>query len=434
MDRKQINFLKHWQSKANRKPLIVNGARQVGKTWLLKTFGKENYKNIAYINFENTKSISTVLLQTFDINRILQAIQIEVGFIPEPQNTLIIFDEIQASPQAITILKYFYEIAPQYHIACASSLLGIALAQNTSFPVGKVEFMDLYPMNFEEFLKATNNVALFDAIEKKDWQLVDSFKDKITNLLRTYYYIGGMPEAVLSYIQNLDFELVRSIQNNILKAYELDFSKHAPTNIVPRIRMLWEAIPAQLAKENRKFIFKAVKEGSRAKDYEMALQWLIDAGLVNKICNLKVPKIPLKVYEQTDIYKLYIHDVGLLAAKSELSVQTILYENAEFKGALTEQFVLQEIKSSIQKKIYYWSATNSQAEIDFILEHSGNIYPIEVKAEENLQSKSLIVFFEKYNPKYTIRFSMSNYRNQGWLQNIPLYGASQLLPIIDENQ
>jgi uncharacterized protein len=432
MERLQINFLRQWQSKINRKPLIINGARQVGKTWLLKSFGQENYKNIAYINFENTNSITNILQQTFDINIILQAIQIEVGFKPEPTNTLIIFDEIQASSQAITILKYFYEIAPEYHIACAGSLLGIALAQNTSFPVGKVEFMDLYPLSFEEFLKATKNNILFEIIENKDWPLIESFKEKISNLLRTYYYVGGMPEVVKNYAEYLDFEQVRQIQNTILKAYELDFSKHAPTNIVPRIRMLWEAIPSQLAKENRKFIFKAVKEGSRAKDYEIALQWLIDAGLVNKICNLKQPIVPLKVYQERDIYKLFIHDIGLLAAMADLSAHTIINQSAEYKGALTEQFVLQELKSNTQKNIYYWSTTNSQAEIDFIIEHNGNIWPIEVKAEENLQSKSLKVFYEKFKPNYTIRFSMTNYRNQGWLKNIPLFAASQLISILEE--
>jgi predicted AAA+ superfamily ATPase len=419
-----------WKNKKNRKPLIIRGARQVGKTWLMKEFGKNEYEQTVYINFESTKALSTLFDQDFDIPRIITALQIISGIQIKPQNTLIIFDEIQEVPGAITSLKYFNEDAPQYHIIAAGSLLGVALHQQTSFPVGKVEFLDLYPLCFKEFLMAQDQQALTDLLERRDWILVKSFKEKFIRFLRFYYYIGGMPEAVLSYREQNDFNEVRAIQKRILSAYEQDFSKHAPVDIIPRIRMLWNSIPAQLAKENKKFIYGAVKQGSRAKDFELALSWLIDCGLVHKISRVSKPAIPLKAYEDYSAFKLFIVDVGLLGAMGDIDVRTLIEGNSifeEFKGALTEQYVLQQLITLPELAIYYWSAKKSSAEIDFMVQHSGKVIPIEVKAEENLQAKSLKSFCTRYSPELAIRTSMSDYRKENWLQNLPLYAITELI-------
>lgn len=276
---------------------------------------------------------------------------------------------------------------------------------------------------------------LIEIIKKQDWLLVNVVKDKLKDLLRTYYFIGGMPEVVFNFSRNGRFDEAREVQKNILRTYELDFAKHAPANIIPRIRMLWDAIPSQLAKENKKFIYKAVKEGSRAKDYELALHWLIDAGLVNKINNLIVPKVPLKVYQQIDLYKLFIIDVGLLGAKFELAINSVIEGNTvltEFKGSMTEQYVFQQLKTIKSNEIYYWSASGQHSEVDFVVELNGKIWPIEVKAEENLQSKSLKVFQEKFSPNFSIRLTMSDYREQDWLSNIPLYAVIPLFEIIEK--
>lgn len=430
MRRIAMQELMSWKNKKNRKPLIIKGARQVGKTWLMKEFGKNEYQQTVYINFESTKTLTTLFDQDFDIPRIISALQIISGIRIEPDNTLIIFDEIQEVPGAITSLKYFYEDTPQYHIVAAGSLLGVALHQHTSFPVGKVEFLDLYPLCFKEFLMAQDQQALADLLEQRDWILIKSFKEKFIRFLRFYYYIGGMPEAVLSYREQNDFNEVRAIQKRILAAYEQDFSKHAPADIVPRIRMLWNAIPAQLAKENRKFIYGAVKQGSRAKDFELALAWLIDCGLVHKICRVSKPAIPLKAYEDYSVFKLFINDVGLLAAMGDIDVRTLIEGNTifeEFKGALTEQYVLQQLVTLPELAIYYWSAEKSSGEVDFLVQHAGKVIPIEVKAEENLQAKSLKSFYARYSPDLTIRTSMSDYRKEEWLLNLPLYAITELI-------
>ena len=433
MERIAMKELVSWKNKPGRKPLIIRGARQVGKTWLMKEFGKNEYSQTVYVNFESSKLLKTLFVDNFDINRIITALQIETGIQVNPENTLIILDEIQEAEGAITSLKYFCENAPQYHIIAAGSLLGVAMHKHTSFPVGKVEFLDLYPLNYTEFLLALDQQPLLDLLKSKDWTLIKSFKEKYIQILRQYYYIGGMPEVVLSYRTQNDFKEVRVIQKRILTAYEHDFSKHAPSDIVPRIRMLWNSIPSQLAKENKKFIYGAVKPGSRAKDYELALSWLIDCGLVHKVCRVSKPGIPLKAYEDYNAFKLFIADVGLMGAMGDIDVRTLLEGNMifeEFKGALTEQYVLQQLTSIPDWVIYYWSAERSIAEIDFLIQYSGEVIPIEVKAEENLQAKSLKTFCQKYSPQTAIRTSMSDFRKEDWLTNLPLYAIGELTELL----
>ncbi len=435
MKRYAMLKLQTWKDKPNRKPLIIRGARQVGKTWLMKEFGKNEYTKMAYVNFESSKLLKSLFIDDFDVQRIIMALQIETGIQIDARNTLIIFDEIQEADGAITSLKYFYENAPQYHIVAAGSLLGVALHKRTSFPVGKVEFMELYPLSFTEFLLALGQKPLLNLLNKNNWTLIKTFKKKYIQYLRQYYYIGGMPEAVLSYSLQYNYQEVREIQKQILSAYEQDFSKHAPNEIVPRIRMLWNSIPAQLAKENKKFIYKVVKSGARAKDYELALSWLIDCGLVHKVSRTSKPGIPLKAYEDYNAFKLFVVDVGLLGAMGNIDVKTLLDGNVifeEFKGALTEQYVLQQLLTISDISIHYWSAERSASEIDFLVQCSGTVIPVEVKAEENLQAKSLKVFCSKYSSAMAIRTSMADFRKESWLTNIPLYSISKLPKIVNE--
>lgn len=429
MKRHEINTLIKWKNAESRKPMIIRGARQVGKTWLMKEFGRIEYEQVVYINFESSNHLKNLFDVNFDINRILIALQIETGIVCNAQNTLIIFDEIQEAPKAITSLKYFYEIAPEYHIIAAGSLLGVALRRETSFPVGKVNFLDLYPLSYIEFLEALGQKNLVLLLASKNWDLIKTFKEKYIQFLQQYYYVGGMPEVVNSFSKNYDFNEVRKIQHAILQSYEQDFSKHAPNDIVPRIRMLWNAIPGQLAKENRKFIYGIIKKGARAKDFEMALAWLIDCGLIHKINRIAKPAIPLKAYIDLSAFKIFLVDVGLLAAMGNIDVKTLLKGNAifeEFKGAITEQFIQQQLLGFNDIDTYYWSVQNSSAEIDFIIQYNGNVIPIEVKAKENLQAKSLKVFCNKYKPDFAVRTSMSDFREESWLTNIPLYCISTL--------
>jgi hypothetical protein len=429
MERKETGYLRKWKTSPSRKPLIIRGARQVGKTWLMKNFGRTEYRKTAYINFESNAVFKNIFKDNFDVKRIILAIQIETGQIIEPNETLIIFDEIQEAQGALTSLKYFQENAPEYHVISAGSLLGVALSNHSSFPVGKVEFLELHPFDFSEFLEAVNEKSLIELLKNQDWSLVANFMSRYIELLKQYYYVGGMPEAVLAFLERKDFREVREIQKRILIAYEQDFSKHAPNDIVPRIRMLWNSIPAQLAKENRKFIYGIIKQGARTKEYELAMSWLIDCGLIHKVYNVTKPAIPLKAYEDLSAFKLFLVDIGLLTAMTDLDVKTLLEENAifqEFKGALTEQYVLQELKAQ-NGTIYYWSPDNARSEIDFLLQISGQIIPIEVKAAENLKAKSLKVYYEKYKPKITIRTSMSNFRKEDWMINVPLYSIGKVI-------
>ena len=433
MKRLAIDKLKAWKKKTNRKPLLLRGARQVGKTWLMKEFGKIEYNQTVYVNFESSKALRTLFKDDFDISRIIRALQIETGIQIDAANTLILLDEIQEAEGGITALKYFHENAPQYHIIAAGSLLGVALQRNTSFPVGKVDFLDLYPLNFVEFLMAAGQESLIGLLKQKDWKLLKTFRAKYIELLRQYYFVGGMPEAVNSFFIKNNFQEVREIQKSILSSFELDFSKHAPPEIVPRIRMLWNSISSQLAKENKKFIYRAIRQGARAKDYELALAWLIDCGLVIKVSRVTKPGIPLKSYEDLGAFKLFIVDAGLLAATGDIDATTLLDGSTifnEFKGALTEQYVLQQLKAETNMPVYYWSAERAASEIDFLIQTGSHVVPIEVKAEENLQAKSLKVFYQKFNPVKSVRTSMSDFRDDGWLLNIPLFAIGNLPELI----
>ena len=428
MKRHAMQKLEKWRNNPTRKPLIIRGARQVGKTWLMKEFGKEFFASVAYINFENNERMQQVFQGDFKIKRLIAALQIESGVAISTNNTLLIFDEVQEVPQALASLKYFHENAPEYAIIAAGSLLGVAMHKGTSFPVGKVFFMDLYPMSFTEFLDATDNENLHELIEQRDWGLIKSFKSRYIELLRNYYFVGGMPEAVASFVGQSNYLEVREIQIRLLTAYEQDFSKHAPNQAIPRIRMVWNSIPAQLAKDKRKFVYGCLRKGARAKDFELAIQWLHDCGLIYQIQRISKPAMPLTAYPDSG-FKMFMLDVGLLAAKSGLDERSILEGNTifeEFKGALTEQYVQQQLLSELSITPCYWFNENSHAEVDFVFQNGTNIIPLEVKAAENLQSKSLKSYCTKYSPKVAIRTSMSDYRQEEKLTNLPLYAISQI--------
>lgn len=428
MYRAAIEQLKAWKERKNHKPLIIKGARQVGKTWLMKKFGSLMYEQTVYINFDNNQTVKGLFDGGFNTERIIMGLEIYAGYKIEADKTLIIFDEIQEAPKALASLKYFNENAPQYDIVCAGSLLGVALHGGTSFPVGKVEFLDLYPLSFTEFLLAMGKDRYAKLIAENDYAMASAFKTEYTDLLKNYYYVGGMPEAVQAFIARKDYGEVREIQQRILNAYEQDFSKHAPNEVVPRIRMLWNSIPAQLAKENKKFIYGLIKEGARAREYELAMLWLTDCGLVHKINRVSVPKLPLKAYEDLKAFKLFVLDVGLLSCMVNLSREALIEGNemfVEFKGALTEQYVLQQLKTIKGLNIYYWTAERGTAEVDFVIDNGEKVIPIEVKAEANLMAKSLKVYREKFDPEISIRTSMSDYKDEGWLINIPLWGIGE---------
>lgn len=427
MDRHSIRELIKWKEARRRKPLIIEGARQVGKTWLVKEFAHKYYDNIAYINFEEQIYMRNLFETDFDVKRIIPAIDAATHQTCKPGNTLIFLDEIQEATNGITALKYFYENAPEYHIIAAGSLLGLELHKQTSFPVGKVQFMTLYPMSFLEFLDALGENALTGFIEKRDWDNVNLFAAKLKDLLKQYYYVGGMPEAVLAFSETRDWREVREIQHEILESYDRDFSKHAPEEIVPRIRQLWNSLPAQLSKENRKFLYGVVREGARAREYEIALQWLFDGGMIHRVSNVSAPRLPLKSYEDKTSFKIFAVDIGLLGAMCELDSDTIVKGNSiftEFKGALTEQYVLQQLK--LKHEPFYWSKPNARQEIDFLLQIGGEIVPIEVKAEENLKAKSLRQFVLDNESDTAYRTSMSNFREEEWMTNLPLYAISSI--------
>ncbi|MGN0325760.1 MAG: ATP-binding protein [Lachnospiraceae bacterium] len=430
MERYAMKQLEKWYNRKNRKPLILKGARQVGKTWLMKEFGRTHFKYTAYVNFDNNKNMSSVFDDDYDIDRILMAINIETGVKIYPEETLIIFDEIQENPKAIASLKYFCEEAPEYAVIAAGSLLGVAIHKGVSFPVGKVDTLELNPLSFREFLLAIGEDGLVSLIDEMNIPLIEIFREKYIDWLKKYYYIGGMPEVVSSFVAEKDFTEVRRLQKRIVEMYEADFSKHTAANELPRIRMVWNSIPMQLAKENKKFFFGKIKEGARAKDFEIAIEWLLDCGLIKKVYNVSKPAIPLKAYTEFSAFKLYLLDVGLLAAMSELDAKSILDGNSifvEFKGALTEQYVLQQLIAGTEYTPYYYSETKAEGEIDFLIQRETDVVPIEVKAEENLKAKSLKVYCDKFHPQMAIRTSMSNYREQDWMVNVPLYILDQYL-------
>lgn len=430
MKREIIKQLEEWRNNKNRKPLILSGARQVGKTWVLKEFGHLYFKNVAYINFEEQKELYNLFKDDYNLTRILITLNTASQITITPGETLLILDEIQAAEGGLTALKYFCENMPQLHVVAAGSLLGIELHRHTSYPVGKVQQLTMYPMNFREFLLATGEDQLHSLLVNKHWDILSTFSPQIKERLKQYYFVGGMPEAVKTFISSLNFKSVRDVQNDILLSYSRDFSKHAPKEIVPRIKALWETIISQLAKENKKFIYGAIRSGARAKDYELAIQWLLDCGLCYQVFNSSTIQYPIKSVEERDIFKLFVLDVGLLAAMANIDISTFLNGNEifiEFKGAFTEQYVCQQLISATEYGTpHYWRSKTGKAELDFIIQKDNYIVPIEVKAEENLQAKSLKVYISKFNPRLAIKTSMAPYKDNGSIINIPLYQISEI--------
>ena len=429
MKRTVYKKLLEWKQKRIRKPLLLHGARQVGKTWLMKEFGKNEYENTVYINFDNNKTAKEIFKIDYDIKRIISALKILSREPVNTESTLIIFDEIQECPEALGCLKYFYEECPDYHIIAAGSLLGLALHEKTSFPVGKVDFINVFPLSFSEFLDATGNGEILSPAFEKNFYAVSPFASVLKEMLRKYYYVGGMPEAVMTYIETDDLYQTREVQKNLLTYYESDFSKHAPREQIPRIQMVWNSVPAQLAKENRKFVYGVIREGARAKDYELAIQWLADYGLIFKSTRIRKPALPVKAYEEQSAFKMFLNDIGLLGAMADLPAVTVINGNrifSEFKGALTEQFAAQELRTA-GFQLYYYSTENSDGEIDLVIQKEDRIIPVEVKAEENLRAKSLKAYCNKYSPLEAVRTSMSDYRQEEWMTNVPLYLLSEYM-------
>ena len=429
MRRLLLDKLVDWKNKKHRKPLILWGARQVGKTWLMKEFGSSYYHDSVYISFYNNSRYSQIFEDDYDIKRIINAIEINKHVKITPGETLLIFDEVQYAPKVVESLKYFCEDAPEYHIVVAGSLLGVSIHEGVSFPVGKVDELRLYPMNFREFLLAMGEDRLFEYVSGPDFEKINEFSSMYRDLLKMYMCVGGMPEAVSRFAEDRDLSEVREIQLAILSQYEGDFGKHVSANELPRIRMTWQSLPMQLAKENKKFFFGQVKEGARYKDFEKAIQWLVDSGLVYRVNKVRRPAMPLKSYIDLSSFKLFLVDIGLLCAMSELDTESVINGNelfVEFKGALAEQYVLQQLKSDTDYSPYYYSGEKSTYETDFLIQKSRDIIPIEVKAESNLKSKSLRAYHDKYSPAVSLRISGSDYTDQGWMKNIPLWSVSSI--------
>ena len=431
MYRKIIEDLKNWKKSQHRKPLILQGARQTGKTWIMKEFGRMEYQNTAYLFCQENQALQNLFEAPFDKERLLNGFQLLCGFKIEPEKTLIIIDEIQDIPKAITALKFFYEQAPEYHIICAGSLLGVSLHEGVSFPVGKVNFLNLYPLSFSEFLMAIGkeqHAALINS-SNPDAELIKSFSADFTEFLRYYFFIGGMPEVVSTWIETKDFNEVRRVQKELLRTYENDVSKHTSDEMANKIKQVWDSVPSQLARENKKFLYSVVKESARAREYENAINWLSNAGLLTKVFRVNKPGIPLKAYEDLDAFKIFILDTGLLCSMTNLSAKVLLEDNklfTEFKGSLTEQFVCQQLISEFGITPYYWSSKDATAEVDFLFQNDDEIIPVEVKARINLQAKSLKLYRESYTPETALRFSLSDYVNHGVLKDVPLYA----LPMI----
>lgn len=428
MERTILKQLKAWKNSRNRKPLILAGARQVGKTYILKEFGKREYDNVAYINCDGNSEIANIFAEDYDMQRVI----LVIGAISKqpvvPGKTLIILDEIQELHKGLSSLKYFCENAPEYHVAVAGSLLGVAMHKGESAPVGKVDIIRLFPMSFEEFLLAKGETQLLQILQNREWKTITMLHEKLTKILREYYFVGGMPEAVSTYLATNDANEVRRVQNDILFIYRSDMSKHVEPSEAARISMVWQSIPSQLAKENKKFVYGAVRTGARAKDFEMAIQWLVDAGLAYRISRVREVGMPLKFYEDITAFKLFLLDVGLLGALSQMEPAQMLVSNkamAESKGAFTENYVLCQLLCRQDIFTYYYSRDDARLEIDFLAQHQGDITAIEVKAEENLRSKSLRTFCTANADVHALRFSMSPYREQDWMKNIPLYAVGE---------
>lgn len=431
MYRKIVSKLEDWKKDKNRKPLILLGARQVGKTWMMKEFGKTSYDNVAYVNCDEEPLAKTMFEADYNISRILLVVQAITGIKVEPGKTLLIFDEIQEAPRGLHCLKYFCENAPEYHVMAAGSLLGVTLGHKESYPVGKVNMLRMHPMDFEEFLLAVGEKQLLDILKGHDWGLLEIMKPKYVNMLRQYYYVGGMPEVVRAYSENKDLKEVNDIQSEILESYRRDISKHASKTEVVRINQVFDSIPSQLAKENKKFIYGAIKHGARAAQYELAIQWLIDAGIIHKVPRVSVLKMPLKAYEDISGFKLFMLDCGLLGRMAGAPASQVLAsDNAftEYKGAFTEQFVHQQLTAN-GISAYYWSNDKTTAEIDFVIQSEERVIPIEVKAEENVRAKSMSEYIRN-NPELNlkgVRVSMKGYIDQEWMENVPLYAIDSFV-------
>ena len=425
MERSIYSSLKKWKESPTRKPLILQGARQVGKTYILKEFGAREYSEVVYINCDDNNDMQNMFVD-YDVDRIIRSLSAISGVSIKPSTTLLILDEIQEVERGLASLKYFCEKAPEYHVAVAGSLLGITLHEGTSFPVGKVDMLYMYPMDFEEFLLAMGKEQLVELLRNNSWAALTPLRGMLTELLRQYYFVGGMPEVVKTYVERGDIWEVRSIHSKIIDAYRNDMSKHVPKQQVQRINMVWNSIPSQLARDNKKFIYGALRKGARANDFEIAIQWLVDSGLVHKVHRISKPVVPLKFYEDMASFKLFLLDCGLLGALSETPPEQILIGDnvfEEYKGAFTENYVLQQLKSLPRTFIYYYSNDNSTLEIDFVVQHEAHVIPIEVKAEENLRAKSLRQFVTDNSGLHGVRFSMSDYREQDWLTNVPLWAV-----------
>ncbi|MDR0885244.1 MAG: DUF4143 domain-containing protein [Clostridiales Family XIII bacterium] len=424
MYRKAIQELKTWKRKADRKPLMIYGARQVGKTWLIKEFGKSEYANVAYIMMADNPRMQNLFDGNSDAKSIISGLEAEAGFGFNTEDTLIILDEIQEVPKAISALKYLFEQTPEYYIACAGSLLGVAINQEISFPVGKVNALYMYPMDFEEFVQAIKSKKFAELLSTDtDKKNREPFHEELNNLLRNYFLIGGMPEVVQCFANDGNYFEVRAIQKQILSDYEHDFAKHAPRNIVPRIQMVFHSIPSQLAKENKKFIYGVIKKGARAKEFELAIQWLMDAGILHKIPRVNVTHYPLKHYEDLSAFKLFFVDVGLLGAMSDVEPRIVLEKNnvfVEYKGAMTEQYVAQQLIAT-KHILYYYSSDDAKSELDFIIEENGAVIPIEVKSAESLTSKSLKLLVEKYKIEHAVKYSLLPEIQNDIVRNVPLY-------------
>ncbi len=427
MERLAFEKLAEWKKSTDRKPLIIRGARQTGKTWLMKEFGKRCFADTVYINFEYEKRLRDLFSEDFDIKRIIPTIELFHGKKIREGETLVIFDEIQAVEGGLTSLKYFCELMPRLAIVAAGSLLGIELHQNKSFPVGKVSFLDLHPMTFGEFLLAMDKELVYNALKDCKWDLLKPFHGELIRLVRYYMVIGGMPEVVQKWIDTNDFFAVREKQQEILNSYQADFSKHIPDLQVPRVAMVWDSLPVHLSKENKKFVYGVLREGARAKDFELAIMWLVNCGLVLKSQRVEVPKMPLKAYQDTPVFKLYMVDTGLLCAATGLDFSVVADGDrlfAEYKGAIAEQFVMQELTTAKCDYVGYWTNERSTSEVDFIIQKHGTVVPIEVKAGENLQAKSFAWFCNKYSPDFAFKVSALPYNRTGNVINYPLYGLA----------
>lgn len=429
MERSIITQLKAWKQSPLRKPLILAGARQVGKTYILREFGKREYENVAYINCDNNPAVAGLFAEDYDMKRVLLVIGALTGQTITPGRTLIILDEIQELPRGLSALKYFCEQAPEYHVAVAGSLLGVAMHRGESAPVGKADIIRMGPMSFVEYLMARGETQLTQILLSRDWPTIAMLHVRLTKLLREYYFVGGMPEAVSTFLKTNDANEVRRVQNDILYLYRSDMSKHVSADEATRISMVWQSIPSQLARENKKFVYGAVRKGARAKDFETAIQWLMDAGLIYKVPRVREVGMPLKFYEDLNAFKIFMLDVGLLGALSEMAPALMLMSNNVMtgsKGAFTENYVLCQLKALPDIATYYYSREDSRMEVDFVAQHQGRIIPIEVKAEENLRSKSLRAFMDRHEDLHAVRFSMSPYREQGWMTNYPLYAVQAI--------